>query len=33
LPILRQRRLFREDYSGATLREQYGLPPLGTHRP
>jgi alkanesulfonate monooxygenase SsuD/methylene tetrahydromethanopterin reductase-like flavin-dependent oxidoreductase (luciferase family) len=28
LPILRRRGLFREDYSGATLRGHYGLPPL-----
>jgi FMN-dependent oxidoreductase (nitrilotriacetate monooxygenase family) len=34
LPILRQRGLFREEYSGATLREHYSLaPPLGAHRP
>ena len=26
VPILRRRGLFREDYSGATLREHYGLP-------
>jgi len=26
LPILRRRGLFREDYSGRTLREHYGLP-------
>ena len=25
VPILRKRGLFREDYSGATLREHYGL--------
>jgi hypothetical protein len=25
LPILRKRRLFREDYTGTTLREHYGL--------
>jgi alkanesulfonate monooxygenase SsuD/methylene tetrahydromethanopterin reductase-like flavin-dependent oxidoreductase (luciferase family) len=26
LPILRRKGLFREDYTGATLREHYGLP-------
>lgn len=32
LPILRQRGLFRDDYEGATLRENLGLPrPAGAH--
>jgi hypothetical protein len=26
LPILRKRGLFREDYSGSTLRDHLGLP-------
>ena len=26
LPILRRKGLFREDYTGTTLREHYGLP-------
>jgi hypothetical protein len=26
VPILRKRGLFREEYTGATLREHYGLP-------
>ncbi|WP_149539451.1 LLM class flavin-dependent oxidoreductase [Siccirubricoccus phaeus] len=31
IPILRRRGLFREDYSGATLREHYGLPRPESH--
>jgi len=33
LPILRKRGLFREDYADVTLRDHYGLPPLGGARP
>jgi hypothetical protein len=33
LPILRRRGLFRDEYSGATLRQHYGLPTLSRASP